>query len=113
MSEFVERGTRTLMRVYIGERDRWEGMPLYQALLTLFRERGLAGATVLRAVAGYGASSTVHTADLLRFSTDLPIVVEVIDSRERIEAVLPAVDTRVSGGLVTLAAVDVVVHRPH
>ncbi len=105
------RGQQTLMRIFIGESDKWEGKPLYEALLHLLREEGIAGATVLRAVAGFGANSTVHTASVLRLSVDLPIVVEVVDATDRIESVLPKLDERIGGGLITLEKVEVIMHR--
>lgn len=106
------RGRQTMMRIFLGESDRHDGRPLYEVLLQLLRERGLAGATVLRAVAGFGASSTIHTANLLRLSVDLPIVIEVVDTPERIEEVVPAVDALLGGGLITLEQVEVILHRP-
>jgi PII-like signaling protein len=99
------------MRIFFGESDRWQGKPLYEALLQLLRERGIAGATVLRAVAGYGPSSTIHTANLLRFSSDLPMVLEVVDATDKIEAVVPELDQRMGGGLITLEKVEVILHR--
>lgn len=107
------RGERTLMRIFIGESDTRDGKLLYEVLLNYLRNEGIAGATVLRAIAGFGASSVVHTSKLLRMSTDLPIVVEVIDETERIEAILGEVDRLVDGGLITLERADVIVHRPH
>ncbi len=105
------RGQQTLMRIYIGESDKWQGKPLYEAILRLLRAEGIAGATVLRAVAGFGANSVIHTANVLRLSVDLPIVVEVVDATDRIEAVLPALDERIGGGLITLEKVEVIMHR--
>jgi len=110
-------GERTLMRVFIGESDRClggahKGKPLYEALLNLFRERGFAGATVLRGIAGFGASAKVHTDRILRLSLDLPIVVEVVDSEERIQEVLPDMDDLIGGGLVTLERAHVILYRP-
>jgi PII-like signaling protein len=100
-------GEQVLMRIFIGESDRWEHRPLHAALLELFRSRGLAGATVLRAVAGFGADSVVHTANILRLSADLPLVIEVVDSQQHVDAVLPDVDRMMQGGLVTLEKVRV------
>ncbi len=82
-------GEQLLMRIFIGEGDRHDGRPLYEALVDLFRKKGVAGATVLRGVAGYGAHSVYHTDKLLRLSADLPLVVEVVDSKEKIDAVMP------------------------
>jgi hypothetical protein len=110
-------GERTLMRIFIGESDRaldgsHKGKPLYEALLHLFRERGFAGATVLRGVAGFGASAKVHTDRILRLSLDLPIIVEVVDSEERIREVLPELDGMIGGGLITLERAHVILYRP-
>ena len=93
---------QVLMRIFIGEADQWEHRPLSMALLELFRSKGLAGASVFKGVAGFGPHSVIHKASLLHFSADLPMVVEVVDSRERLTAVLPDVDRMMSGGLVTL-----------
>lgn len=93
---------QTLMRIFIGENDRWEHRPLYQALVELFRREGFAGATVLKGAMGFGAHSVTHTDKLLRLSSDLPVVVEVIESSERIEALLPRLDGMLQGGLITL-----------
>jgi len=95
-------GERTLMRIHIGESDRWHGKPLYEAIVELLRHDKLSGATVLRGVGGYGSSSVYHTDKVLRLSQDLPIVIEVIESAERIEQVLPRLDEMIDGGLVTL-----------
>jgi len=83
------KGERTLMRIFIGESDKYHGKPLYEALLERFRAKGLAGATVLRGVAGFGASSKVHTDKILRLSLDLPLIIEVVESEEAIQAILP------------------------
>jgi len=100
-------GEQVLMRIFIGESDRWEHRPLHAALLELFRSRGLAGATILRAVAGFGADSVVHTANILRVSADLPLVIEIVDSQEHLDSVLPDVERMMRGGLVTLEKVRV------
>ena len=100
-------GEQVLMRIFIGESDRWEHRPLYAALLELLRSRGLAGATVLRGVAGFGAGSVVHTANILRLSADLPLVIEIVDSQEHLDAVLPDVERMLRGGLITLEKVRV------
>ncbi|MGE0639783.1 MAG: DUF190 domain-containing protein [Thermoanaerobaculia bacterium] len=100
-----------LLRIFLGESDRHEGMPLYEWLVREARSRGLAGATVLRGLAGFGANSRVHTAKVLRLSTDLPIVVEIVDTIERIEAFLPVVDSVVKEGLATVEKVDVRFYR--
>ncbi len=106
------KGERTLMRIFIGESDRFEGKPLYQALVELFRSRGMAGATVVRGVAGFGSSSTVHTEAILRLSLDLPIIVEVVETEERLRAVLPELDAMIQGGLITLERARVILYRP-
>ena len=98
-------GEQVLMRIFIGESDRWEHRPLHAALVELFRREGLAGATVLRAVAGFGADSVVHTANILRLSADLPLVIEVVDSQEHLDRVLPQVDRMMRGGLITMEKV--------
>lgn len=110
-------GERTLMRIFIGESDRCtegphRGKPLYDALVAFFRERGFAGATVLRGVAGFGASAKVHTDKILRLSLDLPIVVEVVETEESIQEVLPDLDGMIGGGLITLERARVILYRP-
>ena len=110
-------GERTLMRIFIGESDRCQhephkGKSLYEALLDLFRERGFAGATVLRGIAGFGASAKVHTDRILRLSLDLPIVVEVVDTEERIQEIMPELDGMIGGGLITLERARVILYRP-
>jgi len=96
-------GERTLMRIHIGESDKWHGRLLYEALVELFRREGLSGATVLRGVAGYGSTSRYHTDKILRLSQDLPIVVEVVEDSERVERILPMLDEMIGGGLITRA----------
>ncbi|MDA8379797.1 MAG: DUF190 domain-containing protein [Actinomycetota bacterium] len=105
------RGEGALLRIFIGESDTWHGRPLYQAIVRRMREEGLAGATVMRAIEGYGASSHLHTARLLRLSEDLPLVVEVVDTAENIERILPELDGMVTGGLITLEKVEVLSYR--
>ena len=104
-------GERTLMRVHIGESDRWHGKPLYEAIVELLRREKFSGATVLRGVGGYGSSSVYHTDKILRLSQDLPIVVEVVEASERIEQILPQLDEMIGGGLVTLEKVRVILYR--
>ncbi|MEI6562413.1 MAG: DUF190 domain-containing protein [Verrucomicrobiota bacterium] len=101
----------TLLRIFIGENDRAGNQPLYEALVLKAREMHLAGATVLRGPLGYGASSRVHTAKILRLSMDLPLIIEIVDSREKIEAFLPALDQMMEGGLATLESVEVLHYR--
>jgi PII-like signaling protein len=110
-------GERTLMRVFIGESDRCrsgkhKGKPLYEAILLMLRERGFAGATVVRGVAGFGASARIHTEKVLRLSLDLPIIIEVVETEERIQKVLPELDGMIGGGLITLERARVVLYRP-
>src|SRR5881397_3923747 len=100
------------MRIFIGESDKYHGKPLYQALLEKFREKGLAGATVLRGVAGYGASSVVHTEKVLRLSLDLPLIIEIVETEEAIQSILPDLDAMIGGGLVTLERARVILYRP-
>ena len=112
------KGERTLMRVFVGEADKckagkFKGKSLYEALLLFFREQDLAGVTVLRGVAGYGAHSRVHTDKLLRLSLDLPMVVEVVDTEAKIQGVLGELDHMIDGGLITLEPVRVILYRPH
>lgn len=100
-----------LLRIYVGESDRWHDRPLYEAIVLRAREMGLAGATVLRGLAGFGASSRIHTAKLLRLSEDLPVVIEIADEAERIERFLPVLDEMITEGLVTLERVRVILYR--
>jgi len=99
--------TALLLRVFIGEDDRFDGKPLYEAIVLKAREQGLAGATVLRGPMGFGHSSRLHTAKILRLSEDLPVVVEIVDSEENITAFLPLVDRMVAGGLISLEEVRI------
>ncbi len=105
-------GERTLMRIHIGESDRWGGKPLAEAIVKLLREEKFSGVTVLRGVGGFGSSSIYHTDKILRMSQDLPIVIEVVEAAERIEAILPRLDEMVGGGLITLEKVRVILYRP-
>jgi hypothetical protein len=104
-------GERTLMRIHIGESDKWHGKPLYQAIIELFRGEGFNGVTVLRGVGGYGSASRYHTDKILRLSQDLPIVLEVVEYAERIEQILPRLDEMIGGGLITLEKVRVILYR--
>ncbi len=101
-------GPGLLLRIFIGENDRWHGRPLHEALVLKAREMGLAGATVVRGVEGFGAHSRLHTAKVLRLSEDLPLVVELVDREERIRAFLPQCDAMIGDGLVTLEPVEVI-----
>jgi PII-like signaling protein len=105
-------GDRTLMRIHIGESDKWHGKPLYEAIVELLRKEGFYGATVLRGVGGYGSSSRYHTTKVLRLSQDLPIIIEVVEYSERIERILPKLDEMVDGGLITLEKAHVILYRP-
>jgi len=100
-----------LLRIFIGETDRWHHQPLYEALVLKARELHLAGATVLRGPMGYGASSRLHTAKILRLSMDLPLVIEIVDTEEKIQGFLPTLDEMMKGGLVTLEKVKVIHYR--
>jgi PII-like signaling protein len=100
-----------LLRIFIGESDRWEHKPLYEAIVLKARELHLAGATVLRGAMGFGKSSRLHTAKILRLSLDLPLVIEIVDSEEKINSFLPELDKMISGGLVTLEQVRVIEYR--
>lgn len=99
------------IRIFIGEADTHEGKPLYQAIVELLRREGLAGATVLRGIEGFGKSSRLHAAHILRLSEDLPIVIECVDLADKIESVLPALDNMIGDGLITMERVDVRVYR--
>ena len=108
----VLEGEQVLMRVFIGESDRYHHQPLYRALVELLRREKLSGATVLRGILGFGAQSHLHTTHLLRLSQDLPVVIEVVDSQENIDRVMPEIDQMVTGGLITLEKVRVVRYAP-
>jgi PII-like signaling protein len=100
-----------LLRIFIGEGDRWRGAPLYESIVRKAREMHLAGATVLRGPMGFGANSRLHTSKVLRLSEDLPIVIEIVDSRPKIDEFLPHVDEMVQEGMVTLERVEVLKYR--
>lgn len=104
-------GRGKLLRIYVGESDTWHGKPLYQAIVERVREEGLAGATVLRGVEGFGRTSRLHTARILRLSEDLPILIEIVDTEESITNILPVLDEMIGEGLVTLEAVEILVYR--
>jgi hypothetical protein len=104
-------GERTLMRIHIGESDKWHGKLLYEAIVQLLRSEGFSGVTVLRGVGGYGSTSVYHTEKILRLSQDLPIVLESIEFSERIEQILPKLDEMIGGGLITLEKVRVILYR--
>lgn len=100
-----------LLRIFLGESDRWEHKPLYEAIVLKARESHLAGATVLRGAMGFGKSSRLHTTKILRLSMDLPIVIEIVDSEEKIRAFLPTLDAMLQGGMVTLEKMNVIEYR--
>jgi uncharacterized protein len=100
-----------LLRIFIGESDRWEHKPLYEAIVLKAREMHLAGATVLRGPMGFGKSSRLHTAKILRLSADLPLVIEIVDSEEKIQSFLPVLDPMMGGGLLTMEKVKVIEYR--
>jgi PII-like signaling protein len=104
-------GEGKLLRIFIGESDRWHGKPLYEAIVELVRREGLAGATVIRGIEGFGADSRLHTSRILRLSEDLPVVVEIVDTAENIDRVLPTLDEMVSEGMVTTERVHVIAYR--
>lgn len=108
----MERGEGRLVRVFLGESDRSGGVPLYEAIVQRALEAGIAGATVLRGVEGYGAHSRIHTARILRLAEDLPVIVELVDAPEAVEAFLPVLDEIVDEGLVTVETVTVIRYRP-
>jgi len=100
-----------LLRIFLGESDRWEHKPLYEAIVLKAREMHLAGATVLRGPMGFGKASRLHTAKILRLSMDLPMVIEIVDQEEKIQSFLPVLDQMMGGGLVTLEKVKVIDYR--
>jgi len=100
-----------LLRIFIGESDRHQGKPLHEAIVLEARRRGMAGATVLRGIMGFGADSRMHTAKILRLSEDLPIVVEIVDKPERIAAFLPDLDGMIQEGMITLERMRVIAYR--
>ena len=104
-------GEGQLLRIFIGESDRHEGKPLYEAIVRRAREKGLAGATVFRGLEGFGAHSRIHTVKILRLSEDLPILIEIVDRAERIEQFLPELDGMVDEGLITLEKVRIIAYR--
>lgn len=108
------QGPAKKLRIYIGESDNWHGKALFTAIAERARKEGLAGATVLRGIEGYGANSRIHSASILRLSEDLPVVIEIVDSAERIEMFLPLLDEMVSEGLITVQDCEVIkyVHAP-
>jgi PII-like signaling protein len=106
MTKFT--GQKVLMRIFIGEGDKDGHRPLYESLVELFKREGFAGATVLRGAAGFGAHSVYHTDKLLRLSQDLPVIIEVVEDQEKIDAVMPKIDDKMSGGMITLEKATVI-----
>lgn len=104
-------GEGKLLRIFIGESDHWHGKPLYEAIVRLAREQGMAGATVLRGVEGFGADSHLHTSRILRLSEDLPVVIEIVDTEDRIDDLLPLLDPMIAEGMVTSERVHIVSYR--
>ena len=104
-------GERTLMRIHIGERDKYHGKPLYEAIVSLLRDRHYAGATVFRAIMGFGASAHLRTDRVEILSLDLPIIVECVETEERVQAILPELDHMIGGGLITLERARVIMYR--
>ena len=104
-------GDALIARIYIGESDTWHGRPLYEAVVHMLRERGIAGATVIRGIEGFGAKSHLHTTRILSLSQDLPVLIEIVDEEARLRAVLPELDTMIGDGLITLEPVEVIAYR--
>lgn len=100
-----------LLRVFIGESDLYRHRPLYEVIVEMARQRGMAGATVMRGILGFGANSLIHTAKVLRISEDLPVIVEIVDTEDKIKDFLPELDTMIGEGLVTLEKAEVIVYR--
>jgi PII-like signaling protein len=100
-----------LLRIFVGESDRWKGKPLFEAIVQEARQQGLAGATVFRGFEGFGARSRIHTSRILRLSEDLPILVEIVDAEDKIQAFLPVLDGMVQEGLVTVEKATVIFYR--
>jgi hypothetical protein len=102
-----------LLRIFIGESDRHDGRPLYKAIVDIARKQGMAGATVLRGLMGFGAHSRMHTAKILRLSEDLPIIIEIVDKPERVKILMETIDPMIDEGLVTLEKVNIIAYRAH
>ena len=107
------KGERVLMRIHVGEQDKYQGKPLYQQIIELLRKKEYAGATAFRGIMSFGATSTLHTDRFLELSVDMPIVVECVETEERIKAILPELDKMIGGGLITLERARVIMYRPH
>ena len=100
-----------LLRIFIGEQDKWQGRPLYEAIVYLAKKNGMAGATAIKGFMGFGAKSHMHTAKILRLSEDLPIIIEIVDSEDKIAKFLPLLDPMVKEGLITLEKANVILYR--
>ena len=105
------KGERVLMRIHVGSQDKHDGKPLYEQIVKLLRQRHYAGATVLRGIMGFGANSRIHTDRFLELSVDLPLVIECVETEEKIEAILPELDEMIGGGLITLERARVIMYR--
>ncbi len=105
------QGEAKLVRIFLGESDKWQGRPLYEAIVLEAKRAGLAGATVFKGFMGFGAHSRIHTAKILQLSEDLPVLIELVDSEEKIQAFLPTLDQMVREGLITLEKVEVIQYR--
>ncbi|MDA1316295.1 MAG: DUF190 domain-containing protein [Acidobacteria bacterium] len=106
-------GEQVLMRIFVGERDRWQHRSLTDTLVELLKKEGFAGATVLHGTQGFGAHSVIHRDSILRLSEDLPVVIEVVDEEAKVRAILPTLDEMLDGGLITIEKVEVIRYRPH
>ncbi len=104
-------GEGQLLRIFIGENDHWEGRPLHEAIILKAREAGLAGATAIRGLMGFGANSRIHTTKILRLSDDLPIIIEIVDKPDKIQEILPVLDKMIGEGMITLEKVNIVAYR--
>jgi PII-like signaling protein len=107
------KGERVLMRIHVGEADKFQGKPLYQQIVELLRKKKYAGATAFRGMMSFGATSKLHTDRFLELSLDLPVVIECVETEERIKAILPELDNMIDGGLITLERARVIMYRPH
>ncbi|MCK9594213.1 MAG: DUF190 domain-containing protein [Candidatus Omnitrophica bacterium] len=100
-----------LLRIFIGEADKWQGKPLYEEIIFLAKQNGMAGATAIKGFMGFGCKSHMHTAKIMRLSEDLPIIIEIVDSEEKISAFIPSLDEMVKEGLITLEKANVIMYR--
>jgi len=100
-----------LLRIFIGEQDKWQGKPLYEAIVHLAKKEGMAGATAIKGFMGFGAKSHMHTAKILRLSEDLPVIIELVDSEDKIQSFISLLDERVKEGLITIEKADVIMYQ--